>query len=61
MRDYILTPIERKIIEEYLESGKKLEGFKVILFRARKQNPQQISTDVELIKQLLKKSGEKPI
>jgi oligoendopeptidase F len=57
MRDYILTPIERKIIEEYLESGKKLEGFKVILFRARKQNPKQISTDVELIKQLLAKAG----
>lgn len=57
MRDYILTPAERKIIEEYLESGKKLEGFKVILFRARKQNPQQITKDVELLKQLLEKAG----
>ena len=57
MRDFILTLTERKIIEEYLESGKKLEGFKVILFRARKQNPKQINSDVELIKKLLDKAG----
>lgn len=59
MRDYILTPTERKIIKEYLETGKKLEGFKVILHRARKQNPKQISEDVELIGELLRKAGEK--
>jgi hypothetical protein len=57
MREYILTPTERKIVKEYLDSGKKLEGFKVILCRARKQQPEQITEDVELLKKLLAKAG----
>jgi hypothetical protein len=59
MREYILTPTERKIIKEYIETGKKLEGFKVLLHRARKQSPEQIISDSELLKQLLAKAGEK--
>ena len=59
MRDYILTPVERKIIKEYLETGKKLEGFKVLLHRARKQKTQQIADDEELLKQFLAKVGSK--
>jgi hypothetical protein len=55
MRDYILTDNDRKIIKEYLESEKKLEGFKVLLFRARKHKPQQVIEDEELIKQFLAK------
>jgi len=60
MRDYVLTPNERKIIKEYIETGKKLEGFRVLLCRARKQSPEQIISDSELLKQLLAKAGEKP-
>ena len=59
MRDYILTPGEKQIIQRYLETGDKLEGFRVLLCRARKQKPEQITEDVDLIKQFLAKTGEK--
>ncbi len=60
MRDYILTPGERQIIQEYVTNGKKLEGFYVLLCRVRKHEPDQIISDEELIKQFLAKAGEKP-
>jgi hypothetical protein len=53
LREYILTEQERKIIEEYLTTGKKLEGFKMIVFRARRM--QTINKDLELIARFLKK------
>jgi hypothetical protein len=57
LREYILTPHERHIIEKYLETNEKLEGFKVILHRCRKQNPKIIQEDQQLIEQFLKKVG----
>lgn len=60
LRDYILTLNEREIIREYMSTGKKLDGFKLVLSRARKHNKKDISDDEELIKQFLQKAGEKP-
>ena len=59
MRDYILTPSERKIIKRYLETDDKLEGFRVLLFRVRSHNPKQILDDEELIRQLIVKAEKK--
>ncbi len=59
MRDYILTPSERQIIKDYLETGRKLEGFRTLLCRARKQDPKQISDDQELLKQFIAKASTK--
>ncbi len=58
MRGYILSPHERKLIKRYLETGDKLEGFKVLLHRLRKQqiNPEVIQEDLQLIKELLEKT-----
>ena len=60
LRDYILTPNERDIIKEYIATGKKLDGFKLILCRARKHNNKEVISDEELLKQFLEKAGEKP-
>lgn len=56
MREYILTEKERQIIKRYIETGEKLEGFKIILHRAR--NMQIVNSDLELIKTLLSKVQE---
>ena len=59
MRKYILTELEKKIIKKYLDTGEKLEGFKIILHRVR--NMQTVNSDLELIKQFLAKvEGAKP-
>lgn len=57
MRKYLLTEQERKIIQRYLDTGEKLEGFKTILHRCR--NMQVIESDLKLIKQLLEKTEQK--
>jgi hypothetical protein len=56
MRQYILTDLEKQIINKYLETGDKLEGFKVLLHRCRRLQP--ITEDLELIRQFLKKASE---
>ena len=53
MREYLLTELERKVITEYMETGKKLEGFSAILHRVR--NMQTVTADLELIRQFLAK------
>lgn len=53
MREYILTNQEKQIITKYLETGEKLEGFRMLLSRIR--NIQAINTDLDLIKHLLAK------
>ena len=59
MRQYILSENEKAVIKEYLETGKKLEGFNVILHRARHLGT--VNVDLELIKQFLAKvEGAKP-
>lgn len=56
MRQYILTELERNIIRRYLETGDKLEGFKVLLHRCRRL--QTVNADLELIKDFVKKATE---
>ena len=53
MREYILTQQEKQIIKKYLETGEKLEGFRMLLSRIR--NMQAVNADLELIKQFLAK------
>ncbi len=57
MREYILTKKERCILNRYIESGEKLEGFTVLLHRCRNMEP--IEADVKLIKQFLEKAQVK--
>lgn len=53
MREYILTEQERKIIKMFLETGEKLEGFRLLLHRTRTMK--QIREDLNLIENFLRK------
>ena len=53
MRQYILSHQEKEIIKEYLATGKKLDGFKVIVHRAKNVKTQAVNSDLDLIKQFL--------
>jgi hypothetical protein len=53
MREYILTEQEKQIIKKYLETGEKLEGFRMLLSRCR--NIESVNADLELIKAFLAK------
>jgi len=55
MRNQLLTTVEKRIIQEYLETGKKLEGFRVLLFRCRRANLKTVNEDIGLVKQFLNK------
>lgn len=55
MRNRLLTDAERRIIKEYLETGKKLEGFRVLLFRCRRANLKTVNEDLEFVEKFLKK------
>jgi hypothetical protein len=54
----ILTDNERKIINAYLESKTKLEGFRMLLSRCRK-NIRIFEEDLSLIDRFLNALGEK--
>ena len=62
MKTSLLTDNERKLIKRYLESGERLEGFKVLLHRVRKEpvTRDAVLGDLSLIEQLIRKAGEKP-
>jgi predicted homoserine dehydrogenase-like protein len=53
MRQYVLSEQEKQVIKEYMETGKKLEGFNVVLHRAR--HLEKVNVDLELIKLFLAK------
>jgi hypothetical protein len=57
MRQHLLAATERKIILEYLKTGKKLDGFRVVLHRCRKTNMKPINEDLELIRKFLEKAS----
>jgi hypothetical protein len=57
MRKYILTESERNIIKHYLHTGEKLDGFKVLLHRAKNQDSEALIEDLKLICKLLIKNG----
>jgi hypothetical protein len=52
LRTYILTKTEKRIIQKFLETGDKLEGFKMLKWRIQK-NKKGLNEDLELIKQFL--------
>ena len=56
VREYILTKRERHILERFLETGEKLNGFSVLLHYLKK-GQEQISADLELIRKALEKAG----
>ena len=57
MREYILTPTERNIIQTFLETGQRLEGYSMLLNRVHSLQP--VKDDLQLIAKFLAKA-EKP-
>ena len=56
MRSYIITEIERKVIQRYLERGNHLEGYRMLLHRAKKLDLEDLKKQIELIEQFLRKA-----
>lgn len=57
----VLTSQERELMQEYLTTGKRLDGFRVILHRAKKVDLTVVCGDAELIKHFLEKAeGKQP-
>jgi len=48
MREYILTDLERKMLEDYLKKGYKTKDFTVLLYRIRK-SAKRLQEDIKLI------------
>lgn len=58
MRTYIITQREREIIRVYLERGERLEGFRMLVSRARKLDLKDIDQQISLLKAFIKKIKE---
>ena len=56
VREYILTKRERHILERFLETGEKLNGFSVLIHYLKKGQT-QISEDIALINKALEKKA----
>jgi len=54
MREYVLTPRERKILESYIESRIKLNGFSVLAIRLKRAS-KKLTEDMKLIRTTLEK------
>jgi len=54
MREYVLTSRERKILEDFIESGIKLNGFSVLVIRLKRAS-KRLKADMKLIKATLEK------
>jgi len=54
MREYVLTQRERKILEDFIESGIKLNGFSVLVIRLKRAN-RRLMADMKLIRATLEK------
>jgi len=54
MREYVLTQRERKILQTFLESGIKLNGFSVLAIRLKRAS-KRIVADMKLIDATLEK------
>ena len=57
MRKYILTEREKEISLEYLETGKKLEGFYLLHHHAH-ERIEALEEDMKLVKKVLAKLDE---
>ena len=49
MRGYVLTETEKETIKEYLSTGKKLDGFRVLMMSAFRLPLQTLKSDIELV------------
>lgn len=58
MRTAIFSDKEREMVEQYLETGKKGEGFRVLAHRVRRSQT-QIIKDFDLMSRLLIKTETK--
>lgn len=54
MREYVLTPREKKILEDFIESGIKLNGFSVLVIRLKRAS-KRLMADMKLIRATLEK------
>jgi len=54
MREYILTDLERQMIEDYLTRGYKTKDFTVLSYRIRK-SVKRLQEDMKLILAVLNK------
>lgn len=54
MREYVLTDLERNIAEEFLKTGKKLDGFSVLRHRIER-NLETLDRDLGLVKKFYEK------
>jgi hypothetical protein len=54
MRQYVFTDVERKILETYLKKDIKLQDFRILMFRIKK-NHEQLKSDMKLIDAVLQK------
>jgi len=55
MRNYLITELEKRIIEAFLERGEKLEGFRKLKQRAKALNLDEVKKQVHLIEQFIRK------
>jgi len=58
MREYILTDKERKIIEQYLDTGLKLNGWNTLMWRLKRILP-RLEVDLELLQRFKEKAEVK--
>jgi hypothetical protein len=54
MRQYVFTNVEREILETYLNSGVKLQDFRILMYRIKK-NHELLKNDLKLVDAVLKK------
>jgi hypothetical protein len=58
VRSYILTSKEREILKAFLERGQKLEGFRLLLFNARRSLP-KLREDLLALESFLRAAEER--
>ena len=58
VRSYILTERERKILKRFVESGEKLNGYRILLHYLKKARD-QLKDDLTLIEAALEKTEAK--
>ena len=56
MRNYIITPVERKIIQRFLETENHLEGYRMLLSRVKRLNVEDLKAQIALIEAFLAKA-----
>jgi hypothetical protein len=54
MRQYVFTNVEREILETYLNSGVKLQDFRILIYRIKK-NREPLENDLKLVENVLHK------